>query len=107
MGGNKKVIGGELKGQEGELEIFNEDTEEWEDAQKTYGGLKNDLERKISLTAGCERLRDRLIERDGYRQIMQKPQGRKKENIDGNSPTILEEDAEKESAISKRRSEFR
>ena len=48
---------GDLKGREREVLIFNGDTEEWGDAQKKYGMIKEDLEMQISLIFGFGKLR--------------------------------------------------
>ena len=63
--------------------------------------IKEDLERKnMSMRWFWEIERERPIEWDEDREIMQKTKGRAKNNINTNPPTILEENEEKESDIS-------
>ena len=92
----------DMKFRESGLEIYNENTEGWEEAQMRYGKLKENLERKISLRIGIGGLGGKLIERGGDRRILQKPHECRQVAINKNLPTILEaeENEEKESAIS-------
>ena len=83
-----------------ELGILNGDTEEWRGARKKYECTDEDLGAEISLSVGFGKLRGRLSELDENRQRMQMPQERMRDNINGNAPTILEENEENESAIS-------
>ena len=70
------------------------------DSERKYDSLKEELERKISSIGGLGKLRESLSARGEDRQGMQKSQGPKKDNINEDSSTILEENEEKESVIS-------
>ena len=61
----------DLKFQERELEIFNGDAEECEDAKTKYEMEKEDLQRQISLSLGFGGFRERLIERDEDMRVTQ------------------------------------
>ena len=73
-----------LKAQERELGIFIVDTEESEGAQKKYANPTGIV---VICFGG---LRERIIDRGEDRQRMQRSQGRNQDNINGNSPTILD-----------------
>ena len=82
--GRNSTLGG-LKG-EGELTICNGNTDEWEDARKNYDSTGEYLGRQVSLIMLLGKLRESLSGRDGDREIMQKPHGRKKDNINKSAP---------------------
>ena len=63
-----------MKFQERELEIYNGNTEEWEEAQMRYGELKWNLPRKRSSGIGFGELRENLIDWGEDRRIRQKSQ---------------------------------
>ena len=60
------------------------------DSKKKCERLKRDIERQRSLGIGFGKLGERLSESGASRQIMQRTQRRKKDNINKNHPTISE-----------------
>ena len=89
VGDNSKLQKTWEVGRERELELFNGDTEEWEDAQQKYERLTGDLERQISLIICFGQMKVRLIDWGEGRGVMQMSQELKQAGINKNMPTIL------------------
>ena len=69
--------------------IYNEDTEEWKEAQTMYQRLRGNSERQIGLIIGFGNLRAKLSDCGESRIIMQKSQESRQGDINRNLPTIL------------------
>ena len=86
------------------IDTFGNYTEEWQEAQMKYGGLKGDLERRISLSIGFKG-KGGINNSDGERGMLNS-KDLEKSGINRKLPGIWEEGGVGESAISLMRSEI-